>query len=568
CLAGEVLREEEDPFLRSDGTTQWVKWEVRPWRASDGNIGGILMATEDVTDRVLARQELQESRADLNRAQAVGQIGSWRLDLDRNVLTWSEENYRIFGMTQGTPLDYERFLDSVHADDRTYVDRKWKAALDGAPYDIEHRILVDGKVKWVREKAYLEHDSTGRLCGGFGITQDITGRKLAELALKEADRHKNEFLAMLAHEIRNPLAAIRNAADILSRAGPQNPTLGHAGGMIERQVRQLVRLVDDLLDVSRVSRGKIKLRREPHDLAQIIRQAIETTRPFIESRDHRLSVTLPGQPVRVYGDPARLTQVIGNLLNNAAKYTDSGGSLSLSVEHADPGSAGGNEVIIRVRDNGLGINADSLANLFNLFYQENRNLDRTGGGLGIGLSLVKSLVEMHGGQVEAHSAGTGKGSEFVVRLPCLADAVPAQESATAAGEKRVTGVRILLVEDNTDVAESMSLLLTLLGHEVSVAHDGPQAIGMALQERPDIVLLDIGLPVMDGYQVCRTLRDCGLTGTPIVGISGYDSEEVRATAATAGFDRYMTKPVSPQDIEDLLADLPDERQSSGKHSPR
>ena len=553
-LAGEILREQEDPFRRSDGTIQWIKWELRPWWISHGEIGGIVIATEDVTDRVLARQALQESRSDLTRAQAVGQIGSWRLDIKRNVLTWSEENHRIFGMPEGAPLNYETFLDIVHPDDRTYVDKMWSAALHGAPYDIEHRIIVNGQVKWVREKAYLEHDHAGRLKGGFGITQDITGRKQAELAIKQADRHKDEFLAMLAHEIRNPLAAIRHAARVITLESINQPALEQASSMVERQIMQLVRLADDLLDVSRVSRGKIKLRMETHDLAKVIGQAVETVRPYIESRRHRLNVTLPVQPVLVRGDQARLTQVVGNILNNAVKYTDVGGTLSVSVEHGVPGAVSGNEVLIRVCDNGRGIDADTLANLFDLFFQASHNLDRSDGGLGMGLSLARSLVELHGGHVEAHSAGLGKGSEFVVHLPCQSDPVQERKEAKNRMENASRGLHILLVDDSPDVADSMSLLLTLFGHEVSVARDGQQAVEMALQCMPEVVLLDIGLPVMNGYQVCRRLRDHGLTETLIVCISGYGTEEDRKRAEAAGFDRHMTKPVNPQELEELLAE--------------
>jgi PAS domain S-box-containing protein len=555
-LAGEVLSADEDPFERSDGSTQWVKWEMHPWFDNDGHVGGVFIAAEEVTERVLAKKALQESRADLTRAQAVGQIGSWRLDVTRNVLTWSDENYRIFGVPKGTPLTYETFLESVHHEDREYVKIMWEAGLRGEPYDIEHRIIAVGQVKWVREKAYLEFNDAGELLGGFGITQDITSRKQAELALQEADRHKDEFLAMLAHELRNPLASIRSAAQVLRLTGSQEPALDRASGIIEKQIHQLAHLVDDLLDISRICSGKIQLQKEIVDLSEVIRQAVETNQSLIEARDHKMSLTLPSKTVCVEGDFTRLVQVVGNLLNNAAKYTGHGGMISVSVEQGDGSSDTRNKVLIRVHDNGRGIDPESLMSLFGMFYQVKRNLDRSEGGLGIGLSLVKSLVEMHGGWVTAHSAGLGMGSEFTVCLPCLPEKPLRSFVEVSSPMQAVNRRRILLVEDNLDVADSMSYLLTIYGHEVLIAHNGKEAVEIALQERPAVVLMDIGLPCMDGYQACRAMRNEGLTDILIVAVTGYGQESDRQKAEEAGFDRHMIKPLDMQAITELLACLP------------
>ncbi|SEA83343.1 PAS domain S-box-containing protein [Thiothrix caldifontis] len=550
-LAGETLNADEDPFERLDGTTQWLKWEVRPWFTADGQVGGILTAAEEVTERMLARKALHQSREDLNRAQAVGQLGSWRLDVGRNVLSWSDENYRIFGVPKETPLTYETFLGIVHPDDREFVNTQWQAALNGTPYAIEHRIVVNKQVKWVREKAYLEFDKAGGLQGAFGITQDITGRKLAELALQEANHQKDAFLAMLAHELRNPLASICNAVHVIHLQGAQEPTLHRATAMIERQVKQLIRLVDDLLDISRVSRGKIVLQKETVEVAAVIRQAVETSQPHIETRQHQLQVELPVSTLRVEGDFTRLAQVVSNVLNNAAKYTDAGGSITVAVAQV------GHEAVIRVRDNGRGIDPVALKSLFDLFYQVDRNLDRSDGGLGIGLSLVKSLVDMHGGQVEAHSEGLGKGSEFIIRLPCLSEEAALQATDILANSLAPSRTqRILLVDDNPDVADSMVMLLTIFGHEVLVAHDGKQAVEVALRERPAVVLLDIGLPGMDGYQACRAMRNGGLSDTLIVAMTGYGQEDDKRKAEAAGFDLHMPKPVDVQVLEELLASLP------------
>lgn len=549
-LNGETLRKDEDSFIRQDGSTQWVKWEIIPWKRSNGQVGGILVATEEITEWMRSKEALRESREDLQRAQAVGQIGSWRLDVRNNVLTWSDENYRIFGVREGTALTYESFLNAIHPDDREYVDRQWQAGMHGEPYDIEHRIVAHGEVKWVREKAYLELDDNGVLLGGFGITQDITKRKLAELALLEANHRKDEFLAMLAHELRNPLAPISNAVQILRITQQGNPAVEQTTNMVGRQVRHLVRLVDDLLDVSRVTRGKIKLQKERVNLAEIIRQAIETSRPLIDARNHQLKVCLPQAEICVDGDATRLAQIISNLLNNAAKYTDAGGYISLMLEQRS-GSIGG-KALIRVKDNGRGMEPAALENLFDMFYQVDRNIDRAEGGLGIGLYLVKTLAAMHGGHVEAFSEGRGKGSEFVIHLPCLRPEQSGEGLAADAEAKPVCGKRILLVDDNPDVADSMAMLLKLFGHEIIIAYDGREAVSIALREQPDVVLLDIGLPYLNGYEACRAMRKAGLTRAMIVALTGYGQEEDRKKAQEAGFNQHLAKPVDVDVLEELL----------------
>jgi signal transduction histidine kinase len=366
--------------------------------------------------------------------------------------------------------------------------------------------------------------------------------------LREADRRKDEFLAMLAHELRNPLAPIRNAVQILRLRAPNDPNLASVRDMIERQVVHLVRLVDDLLDVSRVSRGKIQLRKERLDLAAAVRQAEEMCRPLISARRHELTVTLPEQPVHVEGDFTRLTQVIANLLNNAAKYTDEGGKVWLTLEKA------ADRAVFRVRDNGRGLDAEALKGLFNLFYQADRNLDRAGGGLGLGLSLVRSLVQMHGGTVEAFSAGRGKGSEFVVCLPCLPTPPPAPGVAVPDPQAPAgRSVRVLVVDDNHDSARSMAVLLELDGHDVVLAHDGKDAVEVALRERPDLVLLDIGLPGLNGYQACQAMRAGGLKDTLIVAMTGYGQDEDRRRSQQAGFDAHHVKPMELDAIRALLA---------------
>jgi signal transduction histidine kinase/HAMP domain-containing protein/ActR/RegA family two-component response regulator len=382
-------------------------------------------------------------------------------------------------------------------------------------------------------------------------------------AVQEADSRKNEFLAMLAHELRNPLGAISNAVHLLDIRDGDNGSRA-TRDVLERQVRHMARLVDDLLDVSRITRGKVELRKERVNLADVVRHAVLTVRPLINARGHRLSVSLPSEPIWLEADPTRLEQVLANLLNNAAKYTEPGGRIDLLVElvHARTRSA-----VIRVRDSGIGIPSEVLPHVFDLFAQAERSLDRSQGGLGIGLTLVRSLVEMHGGTVTAHSEAPGRGSEFVVRLPTLpapAGRVPRLEPprpGAAISDLELVPqrppLRILAVDDNVDASETLQEILEQWGHSVQMAHDGPTAIDLALTEEPDIILLDIGLPGMDGYEVARRLRQPGvLPGVLLVALTGYAQAEDRRRSREAGFDEHLVKPVDLATLHDLLETAP------------
>jgi signal transduction histidine kinase/CheY-like chemotaxis protein len=382
----------------------------------------------------------------------------------------------------------------------------------------------------------------------IALEAEIAKRMHIEEALRNEDRRKDEFLGMLAHELRNPLAPIRNAAQILKRPDLDETRLAWCRNVIDRQVEHLARLVDDLLDVSRISRGKIELKKESLAVSAIVQRAMEITQPLIETRRHELTVQLPPEPVIVEGDLVRLAQVVSNLLNNAAKYTDEGGSIWLTVEHV------GNDVFIRVRDNGRGIASSALPNLFQLFYQVDRTLDRSEGGLGIGLSLVKSLVTMHGGDVWATSAGRGQGSVFIIRLPCLPQASVVSVSSPTALKPAEGPLRILVVDDNRDAAQSLSVLLTGEGHTVSLAYSGPAGLVAALTERPQVILLDIGLPGMDGYAVARALREHPeLRTTQLIALTGYGRQVDREQARAAGFNGYLTKPVDFEALQRALA---------------
>jgi CheY-like chemotaxis protein len=354
---------------------------------------------------------------------------------------------------------------------------------------------------------------------------------------------------MLAHELRNPLAPIRNAVQLLRFLGSDQPQLAAIRDMIDRQVNQMVRLVDDLLDISRITRGKIRLQMEPVDLGTVVLQAVETSRPLIDARKQRLIVHLPQEPMRIRADAVRVAQVLGNLLNNAAKYTEEGGQIWLTAERR----AG--DVVVRVRDTGMGIPREMLGTIFDLFTQVDRSLDRAQGGLGVGLTLVRRLVEMHGGKVEAHSAGPNRGSEFVVHLPALAE----QEALEAANNQTADNSngpprRILVVDDNADAAESMGLLLRIAGHDVRIAHDGVAGLAAAQESLPDVVLLDIGLPGIDGYEVARRMRaQPGSEKVLLVALTGYGQEEDLRKSREAGFDHHLVKPVDPTSLSALLA---------------
>jgi signal transduction histidine kinase/DNA-binding response OmpR family regulator len=414
----------------------------------------------------------------------------------------------------------------------------------------------------------------GRPCAALALSREPSGRRFgpAELSMAEtlasraavalenaylyqdvqqADRQKNEFLSMLAHELRNPLAPIRNAVHVMRMQGPAGPELQWSRDVIDRQVKHMARLVDDLLDISRITRGKIRLQLEPVDMASVVAEAVEASRPIIEGRRHRLEVVVAPEPLWVNGDAARLAQVLTNLLNNAAKYTDEGGEVWLTVAPEE------GAVVARVRDTGVGIPGESLSAVFNLFTQVDRSLDRAQGGLGIGLTLVRRLVEMHGGTVEAHSDGPGKGSEFVVRLPALHRERSGAGSPDGAGEPVSAGCRVLVVDDNVDAADSLAMLLRLGGCEVRLAHAGPDAVAEAQAFRPEVVVLDIGLPGMDGYEVAGRLRaDPATRGAVLVAVTGYGREEDRARSRQAGFDHHLVKPVDFGLIQGVVASLP------------
>lgn len=404
--------------------------------------------------------------------------------------------------------------------------------------------------RWISAVYTPTRDAHGEPEGWVGVVTDIDQRKREEQSLREADRRKNEFLALLAHELRAPLAPIRNAVRFLQIAAPQQGELQAARDIIDRQVDQMIRLIEDLLDISRITQGRIQIRKSRMELGPVVQLAVEASRQLINLRDQSLTVTAPSEPVWLEADPARLAQILSNLLYNAAKYTDPGGCIGLSVKRE------GHEVVLSVRDTGVGIRKEDLGAIFDMFAQRPLDPRNAVGGLGIGLALVRGLVELHEGSIEARSAGPGCGSEFIVRLPA-----PPSRGAHAAAEGEVAAgdgasLRILIVDDSRDTADSLRMLLSLGGHEVRTSHDGVQAVTEAEEFRPDLVLLDIGLPLMDGYEVAREIRSRPWgPKTVLVALTGWSRDEDRIRTRQAGFDYHLTKPADPKELEALVGRL-------------
>jgi PAS domain S-box-containing protein len=476
----------------------------------------------------------------------------WEADARGRATFHNRRWYEYTGSAPDAGLG-ERWQSYLHPDDRAHVLNEWREAIETAgahALDLELRIRrADGHYRWFRFTGAPSKIVDRAVDKWVGTCTDIEERKRAEESLREADRRKDEFLAMLAHELRNPLAPIRNAVKLLRQGDQPEAALRWARELIERQVEQLTRLVDDLLDVSRITRGKIQLQIEPLDLATVVSGALETSRPMIDARKHTLALTQPDQPIHVAGDLVRLTQVIANLLNNAAKFQAEGGTIEVRIARV------GDDAWVHVNDRGIGIAPEMIGEVFDLFAQVERTMDRAEGGLGIGLSLVKTLVEMHGGSVVAKSEGRGSGSEFSIRLPCLpvesagAGGEPASRDAAVNGRS----LSVLVVDDNRDAAESLALLLRLRGHKTATAHDGKRALQIALDAKPDVVLLDLGLPGLDGFEVCRMLRAHG-SSAYVVAVTGYGRDTDRRRSHSAGFDAHLVKPVDPEGLVKLLGE--------------
>ena len=555
--AGQRIEHFETERERSDGQRISVSLTISPIRDTEGTVIGASKIVRDITDRKRAEAEQQKLVTLVENSTDF--IGIY--DLPGTPLFINSAGMRMVGLDDIEHARRTPVASFFFPEDQPWIMNDFfPSVLEKGHGEVEVRFrhFKTGEARWMAYKVLTLPDATGRPVALATVSQDVTERKRFEdtlrrvaIDLSEADQRKNEFLAMLAHELRNPLAPIRHAIQAL-RLAESDRTSGHAATeMLERQVRQMVRLVDDLLDMSRINRGKIELRKDRIELAPIIDQAVEATRALHKSMNHELTVTLPPQPIYLDADPARMAQVVGNLLNNACKFTDSGGHVWLTVEHDRA------QAVIRVRDNGIGIAADQLPRLFEMFMQVDTSQERSREGLGLGLTLVKTLVEMQGGTVEAHSEGPGRGSEFVIRLPTVAEIPRPLPRETIPAPLPAVRRRILVVDDNEDAAEWLATVLRLHGHETHVAHDGLEAVTAAERIRPDAVLLDIGLPRLDGYGACRRIRAQSWgRDLLLVALTGWGQDEDRQESRDAGFDAHLVKPVDDEVLLKLLASLP------------
>jgi PAS domain S-box-containing protein len=560
--AGGAVVRVEVPYLLADGGERIADFTIQPITDDTGRVRFLAPTGIDITDR---------KRAEADREKFVTLIENSTdfigiCDLDGTPFFVNRAGLEMVGLENIEQARQTPVASFFFPEDRSRVMDEFFPLVSQHGHgeiEIRFRHFKTGEARWMAYKVLTLPDADGRTVAYATVSQDVTDRKQMDdnlrrlaLDLSEADRRKNEFLAMLAHELRNPLAPISNAARAL-RLGGGDAAPQSASEMLERQVGQMARLVDDLLDMSRITRGKIELRKERVELAPIVEQAVEAVRAQYKSMNHELTVSLPPQPLPLDADPARLTQVVANLLNNACKFTDRGGRVSLHVEEEN------GLVAIRVRDSGIGIAAEHLPRLFDMFTQVDTSLERSRDGLGIGLTLVKTLVEMHGGTVAVRSEGVGHGSEFTVRLPIAT--LPAVATSRPVAQEPVSSIprRILIVDDNEDGAESLAMLLELAGHETHQAHDGVSAIEAADRIRPDVVLLDIGLPGLNGYEVCRRIRsEPWGKDLVLVALTGWGQDEDRQQSRNAGFDEHMVKPVDHDVLQSFLASLPAARSAS------
>jgi PAS domain S-box-containing protein len=551
ALRGTSDYEVDHRVVRPDGEVIYVHATGVVTRDAQGKPLHLFGTTIDVTERRVAEDALRVSEEALRQTLKAASAGTWEWDIPTGKLSWSRETYAMHGVDpEGKPPTFTDWQACVHPDDRDRITAAVQDALAGrvAEYRVEFRV-PDGErgVKWVLGMGQVKRAPDGAPLRMMGICLDITSRKQAEEDLREVDQRRRDFLGVLSHELRNPLTPILSSLYLLDRAELGGEPARRALAVINRQVTHLVRLVDDLLDMTRISSGKIRLQSESLDLTDLVRRTIDDHRTLFTG--HEVDVDLPQDVVWIRGDAIRLAQVIGNVLNNAAKFTPENGKVSVSLGRAD------GRAVLEVEDTGLGLDPETLARIFMPFAQGDRSLDRSRGGLGLGLALVKSLVEMHGGDVSARSDGAGRGACFTIRLPLDE---PVAQAPRKPPEKPNHGRKVLVIEDNKDAAETLATVLGLLGHEVTVAFDGEAGLAKAREFHPEVILCDLGLPgALDGYAVARALRqDPGLAAAYRVALSGYAQPEDQRKSREAGFAVHMAKPPDVGALDRLIAEAP------------
>jgi PAS domain S-box-containing protein len=563
--AGERVGNVETVRQRKDGRSFPVSLTVSPLRDAAGNLIGASKVVRDITAEIQAEMNARAGEQRMQLAIEATQVGIWEWNVRTNQIRWNAQLFRLYGIapTSGGMVDYTDWSGAVLPEDLAENEAILQDTVRRGGQSTRHfriRRRNDGQIRDVVAVETVRTDAQGQTEWVVGTNLDITERKRTEEELRrlaaqlsEADRRKDAFLATLSHELRNPLASIRNDLHLMGRARDDRAAIEQSRARMERQLALLVRLIDDLMDLSRISQDKIVLKSERLELANVLRSTLDSNRAVLEPGGHPVTVTLPPQPIGIVGDAARLIQVFSNLLTNAAKYSDRGDPISITVEPQSHFAE------VHVRDRGIGIASSDLPRLFEMFAQVESSRHKAQGGLGIGLHLVKRLVTMHGGSIEVRSEGLGQGSEFIVRLPLLASADPEVQPPAEEVEPigKAAQRRILVADDNRDSADSLAMLLSIMGNDVRTTYDGEGAVDLAASFRPEVILLDIGMPILNGYDACRRIREQAWSEKAVlIALTGWGQEEDRRRSHEAGFNHHMVKPLEPTALMQLLESLP------------
>ncbi|HUQ24356.1 MAG TPA: PAS domain S-box protein [Burkholderiales bacterium] len=550
-VAGAEGRFEDEGWrVRKDGSRFWANVVITALRNEDGKLLGFSKITRDLTDRRMHEEALRQSEERFRLLiEGVRDYAIYMLDPEGVITSWNAGAERIKGYRREEILG--KHFSAFYVPDDIAAGRPWEelatARRSGRCESEGWRVKKNGDRFWAKTVMTALYDSDGHQRGFAKVTQDLSDRRHIQ-DLEKASQNVNEFIAMLAHELRNPLAPIRNAVHIMAQVPSGDPAHKAMRETIDRQSAQLSRIVEDMIDIARITRGALVIEHKQLDLADVVRHAVETSTPAIEAGRHTLELDMPAQELPVAGDLHRLAQVLSNILNNAARYTPPGGNIAVRARAED------DKIVVRVRDTGRGIEPEMLDRIFDMFVQGRAPLQRVGGGLGIGLALARRIAELHGGTVEAHSDGVDRGSEFTLSMPRAAPAQPARpQDERKAVRRPAVARRVMVVDDNADAASMLDLLLRSLGHETRVAHDGTEALKLAEEFRPDVVLLDIGMPGLDGYEVARRLRRLSASRPlRIVAVTGWGQDADRQRSREAGFDLHLVKPVDTTELLQAL----------------